>query len=212
MDREAVWRAVERERSRLADLLDQLSPEEWDRPSLCTGWTVREVAAHVSHAPRVGPLSPFREVLRSGFNFNKMVDRTARRDGGQPTATLVANMRAMAADRGMAFYMTPLEALLDVCTHSQDIALPLGRHHPIPRDSARASAERIYTMGFPFLAKRRLRGFMLSATDVSWSRGEGLPVEGPIGSLMLVAAGRTAAGLDGCRGRGADELARRVAS
>ena len=35
------------ERTELADLLDTLTPEQWDAPSLCTGWRVRDVTAHL---------------------------------------------------------------------------------------------------------------------------------------------------------------------
>lgn len=41
-----AWIAAERRE--LADLLDTLRADQWDRPSLCAGWRVREVAAHMS--------------------------------------------------------------------------------------------------------------------------------------------------------------------
>ena len=40
------------ERERLADLFRDLSPEQWDTASLCTGWRVREVVAHMTMAAR----------------------------------------------------------------------------------------------------------------------------------------------------------------
>ena len=47
MDRTAVWGTIHRERAALADLLGTLTPEEWEHPTLCPGWSVRDVAAHV---------------------------------------------------------------------------------------------------------------------------------------------------------------------
>jgi len=44
MDRDQVWEAIGRERLSLADLLDELSAQEWETPSLCAGWRVRDVA------------------------------------------------------------------------------------------------------------------------------------------------------------------------
>lgn len=35
------------ERLDLADYLDTLAADDWERPSLCAGWTVRDVAGHV---------------------------------------------------------------------------------------------------------------------------------------------------------------------
>ena len=50
MDLDDVWRSIDSERLSLADLLDDLSPAEWETPSLCTGWLVRDVAAHLTQA------------------------------------------------------------------------------------------------------------------------------------------------------------------
>lgn len=36
------------ERRDLADFLETLTPEQWQQPSLCAGWTVRDVVAHVT--------------------------------------------------------------------------------------------------------------------------------------------------------------------
>ena len=99
---------------------------------------------------------------------------------------------------------------MPVLVHSQDIALPLGIQHEMPREEAVAAAERVWRWSFPFRAKRRLRGFHLRATDVSWEAGSGLVVEGPIAALLLLVTGRTAT-LPALRGEGADVLRGRLA-
>ena len=48
MDADRSWRIIEQQRLAIADLLDGLSAEQWQAPSLCAGWRVRDVAAHVS--------------------------------------------------------------------------------------------------------------------------------------------------------------------
>ena len=53
MDREDSWRAIAAARLDLADLLEGLEEAEWDKPSLCAGWRVRDVAAHVAMTPLV---------------------------------------------------------------------------------------------------------------------------------------------------------------
>jgi len=78
--------------------------------------------------------------------------------------------------------------------HAQDIAIPLRRQHSMPLDAAYAAANRVWTMGWPFWAKRRFAGYQLSATDITWTAGTGpRRVEGPIEALLLLITGRTAA-------------------
>jgi uncharacterized protein (TIGR03083 family) len=99
--------------------------------------------------------------------------------------------------------------LLDVLVHGQDIARPIGRRRPMPLPAAAAAADQVWSMGWPFHAQRRLRGLRLSATDVSWSAGDGAAVEGPIAALLLLTTGRDAA-LDELTGEGVGALAGRT--
>ena len=86
----------------------------------------------------------------------------------------------------------PLEPLLDVLVHGQDIAVPLGRDRPVPPAPAAAAAHRAWDMGFPFRARKRLAGLRLRATDSDLVLGDGAPVEGTTGDLLLLVTGRTA--------------------
>ena len=54
MDREESWQVIAEQRLTLARLLEGLSEAEWEHPSLCAGWRVRDVAAHVAMAPLPG--------------------------------------------------------------------------------------------------------------------------------------------------------------
>jgi uncharacterized protein (TIGR03083 family) len=192
---DAVWAAVDVERTTLADLLDDLTTEEWSRPSLCEGWRVRDVAAHLalSHG---GWGRTALEMCRARGSFDRMVHDTAVRHAAAPTARLSAEIRAMVGSRRHAPAVTPLEPLLDVLVHGQDIAVPLGRSRPMPVEAATAAATRVWTMGWPlstaFPARARLRGLRLVATDTEWSVGDGELVEGPVEALLLLLTGRTA--------------------
>jgi len=75
--------------------------------------------------------------------------------------------------------------------HGQDIAIPLGLDLPMPADAAGAGATRVWTMGWPFWAKRRLRGLQLTATDLDWTVGSGADLHGPIRAILLLLTGRT---------------------
>lgn len=49
---ERILALVKAERLRLADFLDGLGEDDWQVRSLCTEWTVHDVAAHVTLATR----------------------------------------------------------------------------------------------------------------------------------------------------------------
>lgn len=193
MDKNQAWQIIHQERVALADLLETLTPDEWEHPSLCEGWTVRDVAAHVISAPEatVGQIAA--AVLRARGSFDRANHDYARRVSRRPTEAIVADYRRLAGSRRCAPGTTYMEALVDVLVHTQDIAIPLGKRHEMPPDAARASAERYRGRSFPFNARKRLRGYRLEATDVDWSSGEGALLRGPIAALLMLITGRPAA-------------------
>ena len=204
MDREQSWQAITKERLRLADLLETLTEDEWNHPSLCAGWRVRDVAAHVALAPQApGPLTMLVEAVRARGSFHRLnhdvsVRHADRRSGPE----LVAELREHAASRKLPAPTNYRNILYDTLVHAQDIAIPLRRTHPMPLDAAHAGATRVWTMGWPFWAKRRFAGFRLNATDIVWTAGTGQHhIEGPIEALLLLLTGRTAA-LDRLAGNG----------
>jgi len=204
VDKDVVWRVIDDERSRLADLLEELSDSEWRTPSLCREWTVREVAAHLTLA-HTGPLSAAGSLIRGGGGFNRMIRDTAIRQARLPVQEYPRRLRSMVGSRRTAPFITELEPLVDVLCHAQDIARPIGRPYLMPADAAVAAAEHIWRRSFPFRAQRRLRGYELVATDAPWWAGVGVRVEGPISALLLLVSGRPAALAD-LDGPGATEL------
>lgn len=211
MDREQSWRAIERERLSLADLLETLTEEEWERPSLCAGWRVRDVAAHVALAPQPpGPLAMLVEAVRARGSFHRLNHDVSVRYANRPGADLVAELREHAGSRKLPAVTNYRNILYDILVHGQDIAIPLGRARPMPLDAARAGATRVWTMGWPFWARRRLAGFRLHATDVEWTVGSGAPVHGPIAAILLLLTGRAAA-LPHLSGDGLPRLTERLA-
>lgn len=209
MDSDTVWATVDAERGALADLLEGLSPHEWEQPSLCEGWRVRDVAAHLalSHS---GVRDTAVAMVRAHGSFPRMIHDTAVAHAAAPPEQLVAEIRGLLGSRRHAPGTTRLEPLLDVLVHTQDVAVPLGRRHEMPRAAAAVAATRVWTMGWPFHARRRLRGLSLTADDVPWSVGEGAAVHGPIGAMLLLLTGRRA-GLAGLSGEGVPDLAARFA-
>ena len=191
MDLDDVWRSIDSERLSLADLIDDLSLVEWETPSLCTGWLVRDVAVHLTQA-HLGYRDALVAAVRARGSFDRMIRDAARRAGPLSREECSRRIRAMVGSRRTAPFITPLEPLTDVLVHGQDIAVPLGRERPVPPAPAAAAAQRAWDMNFPFRARKRLAGLRLRATDGDLVLGEGAPVEGTTGDLLLLVTGRTA--------------------
>ncbi|WP_406832912.1 maleylpyruvate isomerase family mycothiol-dependent enzyme [Pedococcus sp. KACC 23699] len=207
MDEETRWAAIEAERRSLVELLGSLTPQQWEAQSLCSEWRVRDVAAHVAMTPSgfsVGTLAV--GMVRARGDVWAFGRDLARRHAVLPTGELVAELDRGAAARTMPFVTNPRNILLDVLVHGQDIAVPLGVERPMPLPAAIAAFERVWTMGWPFHARRRLRDFRLVATDGALDIGTGTPVEGRVQDLLLLATGRTAAAAARLRGPGVEAL------
>jgi uncharacterized protein (TIGR03083 family) len=187
-----LWAYTHTERAALASLLSGLAPEQWDTPSLCPGWRVRDVAAHVISAAQTGVLGEAAAFARGGWDFDRMNLLEGQRRGSAPPSRILGDYRRLASSRRRApgtFGTTPL---LDVLVHTQDIAIPLGIPHRMPVEAAAACAEQAWRVAFPFNARRRLAGFGLRATDADWQAGSGPAVEGPIEALLMLLTGRSA--------------------
>jgi uncharacterized protein (TIGR03083 family) len=208
MDVDEVWRHVHRERTALADLLETLSPEEWGRPSLCGGWTVRDVAAHVISSPQATPLDVLGGMIRARGSFNRLMHDEAKRRSARPTEEIVADYRRLDGSRKHPLGTSVLDPLVDILVHTQDIAVPLGRTVAIDPEAGRLAAGRVWGMPFPFGARKRMAGLRLTATDADWTVGDGDDVRGPMGQLLMLMTGRDA-GLAQVAGPGVPTLAAR---
>lgn len=208
-DLDAVWAAIGHERRDLADLLDDLTDAEWEQSSLCAGWRVRDVAAHLALA-QTGAGRAALDLLRARGSLQRMIHDSAVRHAALPPAQLTEQIRGMAGSRRTAPGVTPLEPLLDVLVHGQDIAVPLNRPRTMPVAAATTAATRVWDMPWPmsstFSPRRRLAGLQLVATDADWAVGEGDAVEGRIQELLMVLTGRTAAVVEQLSGPGSARL------
>jgi uncharacterized protein (TIGR03083 family) len=213
LDRDEIWRVIDGQRTALADVLVGLSDDEWRQPSLCAGWTVRDVAAHLTQQQLgVGDLIRLMRAWRG--SMDRTAEHAARRRAAElSTGEIIAEIRAMVGSRRHTVVVTHLETLCDILVHGQDIAIPLGREHPMPADAAAVCATRALTMRWPrpLPATKRLAGFRLTATDTSWSAGTGPEVRGPMDALLLVCMGRLVA-LPRLSGPGAADLRTRLSA
>jgi len=206
MNTEDVWRAIDDQRQRLVALLESLSKEEWQRPSLCQGWTIRDVAAHVALQNTTWSALPkaVRIAIREG-GLNPAIAAIAREHAQLPTDQIIGEIR----DRIGVWRPLPLvtyrESAIDYLVHPQDIAIPLGRELAMPSDAAVAAVDRVWSSDRMFHARKRYPGYRFIATDADWVVGEGAEVSGPVGGLLLLLTWRPA-GLTSLSGPGADAI------
>lgn len=183
-----MWCHIDQQRADLADFLDGLTPHQWAAPSLCTAWTVRDVAAHLTQST-TGWLRLGIEVVRYRFRFDPMVADLARGDGKSPEE-ITAALRAMVGVRKRPPGTTVADPLTDVLVHGQDIAVPLGLSRTMPVEPAVVAAERLWGMRFPLHPRKHFPGIELVATDTEFSVGSGRVVSGTIADIVLAMAGR----------------------
>ncbi|MFI6318379.1 maleylpyruvate isomerase family mycothiol-dependent enzyme [Nonomuraea sp. NPDC050556] len=194
MNQEEIWAAIETQRLDLADLLASLPEKDLERPSLCDGWRVRDVAAHLAVVVTMNVGQAVTALVRARGDINRMISDTAVAHAAQPFEVILEQIRASAIGRVRPPMTKPLDPLFDNIVHGQDVAVPLGIARVIPMDLARSSAEYVWDRGLPsYRPSRRLRGLRFVATDTDWSIGEGEVVEGPMQSLLLILSGRPAA-------------------
>jgi uncharacterized protein (TIGR03083 family) len=125
MDREQSWNVIECERLRLAALLETLSQDEWNRPSLCAGWRVRDVAAHVALTPQPpSVLGMLAGGVRAGGRFHKLNHDIAVRH-----AALLVTGRAASRHR-LSGPGVPCSDATSRCMHHLRAGHPLPEYHP----------------------------------------------------------------------------------
>ena len=188
MNTDEIWRRVDEQRIGLAGLLEGLTAEQWTAPSLCDGWQVRDVAAHLTHS-HMHPVRAIVEAARSGFRFDSMIQRLGREDPRSQAEIAIA-LRGMAGSRKRVPGTSVQQPLIELLVHGQDITVPLGIDWPMPLDAAREAAQKLSGMTFPLNGQRRLAGVRLVATDAEFAAGEGREVQVLIGDIVMVLAGR----------------------
>jgi uncharacterized protein (TIGR03083 family) len=174
----------------LAYLLGPASEADWNTPSLCDGWRVREVVAHVTMPARYDQESFMAELRTHEFDFGRLSNAVAARDAQLPTDALVADL---CADTLLTW--TPPEggyhaALNHAVIHRLDVTVPLGRGRRPPDETMRVVLTDLAGGGGHRHFGTRISGRTLQATDLDWSYGSGPALQGPAAELALVLCGR----------------------
>lgn len=196
------------ERAELATFLATLTPEQWNTPSLCAGWSVRDVAAHVISYDVQGMTGFVRTLVLAGLSPERANRRAVEALGDLDPWGLVELVRRYQTPEGFTARLGYRIALTDGTIHQQDMRRPLGLPRTIPPERLRAALD-FAMVAPPIHAAGRIRGLRLVATDLDWSHGSGPEVTGHGEALLMAAAGR-ADPLDELDGPGRETLAARV--
>jgi uncharacterized protein (TIGR03083 family) len=171
--------------------LHTLDDADWERPSLCEGWRVRDVVGHILYGNEMHLTTlPFR-LARYGFSSDRSgkAYSIARAEGRSP-AELVRAFDERDAWAGTCRVFPPKLVLLDRLAHHQDIRRALGHPRTIPEERLVAVLDAAPRLGSVFGAKARTKGLRFEADDVAWSWGEGPLVRGPGEALLMTMLGR----------------------
>lgn len=204
-----VWDFVHDERRALVADLAPLTDEQWRTPSLCAGWTVEDVVAHVVDTARTSRLRFVREMVRHRFDFDRQNQRGMERFRGATPAATLAGLRA-AVDLRLT-PPAPLDTrLVEAIVHGEDVRRPLGLARTYATDAVVTAFHRqARTSAAMGGARTLLAGLAVRATDADLVHGTGAEVSGPALELLLASCGRAVA-LDKLSGPGRATLAERL--
>ncbi len=185
------WTRIQSYRQQLADQLDTLRVEEWDTPTRCDGWRVRDVIGHLVHLAEASQVSMANDILRNGILPDKALSALAIRHGQASSGpTLVQRLRAASGGR---FHLpgSPRTVVLgELIVHGADALEPVSRSLNVkPADASPVldAYRRVGRLAFHSKSTSKVR---LVATDSDWSAGSGPEVRGTTVDLVQLLANR----------------------
>ena len=185
-----IWVVVHKERDALIQDLLALKTQQWTTPSLCPGWDIHAVLAHLVNDAKTTRIGFVSRMIAAGFDFDRInASGIARERSTDPTQTLAyfqgVRSRTTSAPAPLA------TRLVEVFVHGEDIRRPLGIDHEYPV-TAVATALRYQAKTSVKLGggKERLEGLRLIATDTVFDEGVGKEVRGAAIALLLAVSGR----------------------
>jgi len=203
-----VWAIVHAERHALIADLEALDDAQWEQPSLCDGWTVHDVVAHVIDSAKATRLNFLVAMARARFDFDLQNAHGVRRERGATPQHTLQRLRQAATLTSTP--PAPIDTrLVEAVVHGEDIRRPLGLVRAYPQEAVVRSLKQQARTSASFGGAKELLGHVrLSATDTDLSIGDGPEVRGTALALLLALSGRLVA-LDELDGPGVGALAAR---
>ncbi|MBB3083343.1 maleylpyruvate isomerase family mycothiol-dependent enzyme [Geodermatophilus sabuli] len=173
----------------LADLLASGPADTWDAPSLCTGWQIRHVVAHVTMPARLSAEQFGAEMAAARGDFTVLSDTVAARDASLPIAGLLDALRSPVLHGWQPPGGGAAAALGHAVVHSLDVTVALGRPAVAPAEAVVAVLDHLAAADGAVFGVD-LAGVRLEAADTAWSWGDGEPVRADSGPLVALLGGR----------------------
>lgn len=177
------------ERADLAAFLMTLSPAQWQAPTLCTRWRVRDVVAHVVSYDELDVRGLLALVIQGRFRPAQVNAAALASYSTRSPAQLLALLTAQPQPRGLPAALGGRVALTEGLIHHQDIRRALGMPRAIPPERL-LPALRLALIAPDIGGLWHIRGLRLVATDLRFSAGVGLEVRGAGEALLMAIAGR----------------------
>jgi uncharacterized protein (TIGR03083 family) len=207
-DKQQTWRFLLDEQADFVASARTLTPEQWATPSLCTGWSVRDVVVHAAAGRKsLGKTL----VLWASVGFGSAAKANAREldlNRDRSVDSVIDWLASPLKPKGLLDMQNQLRGLM---IHQQDARRPLGLGRDIPADRLHAVLDTALTrMGSANVgSKRRAEGLRLVATDIDWSAGDGPEVQGSGEAILMTISGRLGA-IEELTGEGTETLAARL--
>ena len=200
-----TWDLVHAERAALADDLERLTDDQWHTPSLCEGWSVHDVAAHLVANARTTPFGIVTAMVRARGNFERQTQQELERNQGATPRETLSRLREVAPRRSGP--PAPVDSrLVEEVLHGEDIRRPLGIWHDYSAEAVERSLRYQARVSAGLGGGRQLaEQVTLHATDMEVTIGDGPEVRGSALGLVMAISGRTIA-LDGLEGPGVSLL------
>jgi len=175
---------------RLAELLHEQDAARWDSPSLCAGWRIRDLIAHLTMPARYTTEQFIEELAAANGDFTVLSNLIAARDGELSIEELLADLTSPV----LAGWQPPgggaIGALNHVVVHGLDASNALGLPRSCSDDAARTILDDLAGGGAEGFGVQ-LAGLQLAADDLDWQWGSGRPVTASSGELISLACNRT---------------------
>jgi len=176
--------------SGLADLLAGAPAQTWDVPSLCEGWQVRHVVAHVTMPTRLTPARFGAAMAAAGGDFAVLSETVARRDASLPVEDLLDQLRSPGLHAWQPPHGGATGTLSHTVIHGLDVTVALDRPAVAPVQAVTAVLDEL-TAARGSVFGIDLTGVRLESADNDWSWGDGRLVRADSGSLVALLGGRT---------------------
>jgi uncharacterized protein (TIGR03083 family) len=186
-----VYDMIVDERRQIVDVLASLTDDQLRAPSLCAGWSIHDVAAHLASCIRFAHLKIYLGVFTTAGDFDRIHTTLTRRYGRRPSEKIVDSLRCNMASRITMPRSGYDPVLVDLVVHDLDIRIPMGISRTPDEERLWMAFHHLTESPAPaFATGSQLHGLRIEATDTGWAHGTGAPLRGPAESVVLAISGR----------------------